>query len=95
MMSGRFIDAMSAAEKLEQIIDVGQSRCRRQVSLHGWSRYHDDNRQRRHQYASACVTLMSGRFIDAMSAAEKLEQIIDADLLSVKSPPMADFFQVR
>jgi hypothetical protein len=28
-----------------------------------------------------------------MSAAEKLEQIIDADLLSVKSPPMADFVE--
>lgn len=37
--------------------------------------------------------MMSGRFTDAMSAAEKLEQIIDADLLSVKSPPMADFVE--
>lgn len=37
--------------------------------------------------------MMLGRFTDAMSAAEKLEQLIDAKLLSVKSPPMADFVE--
>ncbi|KAL5350733.1 hypothetical protein ACLOAV_004302 [Pseudogymnoascus australis] len=37
--------------------------------------------------------MMCGRFIDAMSAAEKLEKIIDPKLLSVKSPPMADFVE--
>ncbi|KAJ9488416.1 hypothetical protein VN97_g4891 [Penicillium thymicola] len=37
--------------------------------------------------------MMSGQFTDAMSAAEKLEQIIDPNLLSVKSPPMADFIE--
>ncbi|CAG7926728.1 unnamed protein product [Penicillium olsonii] len=34
--------------------------------------------------------MMSGRFKDSISAAEKLEQIIDYEVLSVKSPPMAD-----
>lgn len=34
--------------------------------------------------------MMPGRFIDAMSAAEKLELVIDSRLLSIKSPPMAD-----
>ncbi|CAG7972822.1 unnamed protein product [Penicillium salamii] len=34
--------------------------------------------------------MMSGRFRDAMSAAEKLEQVIDYNVLSVRSPPMAD-----
>ncbi|KAI3191012.1 hypothetical protein CBS147311_9601 [Penicillium roqueforti] len=37
--------------------------------------------------------MMAGRFTDAMSAAEKLEQVIDANLLSVKSPPVADFIE--
>lgn len=37
--------------------------------------------------------MMSGRLADAMSAAEKVEQIIDSHLLSVKSPPMADFVE--
>ncbi|KAJ5835937.1 hypothetical protein N7447_001963 [Penicillium robsamsonii] len=37
--------------------------------------------------------MMSGRFADAMSAAEKLKQIIDPNLLSIKSPPMADFIE--
>ncbi|PVH72103.1 hypothetical protein DL98DRAFT_611961 [Cadophora sp. DSE1049] len=37
--------------------------------------------------------MMSGRFADAMSAAEKLEQIIDPKILAIKSPPMADFIE--
>lgn len=37
--------------------------------------------------------MMSGRFTDAMSAAEKLEQVIDDKVLSIKSPPMADFIE--
>lgn len=37
--------------------------------------------------------IMSGRFRDAMSAAEKLEQVIDTKVLSIKSPPMADFVE--
>ncbi|KAJ6008797.1 hypothetical protein N7499_001155 [Penicillium canescens] len=37
--------------------------------------------------------MMSGRFTDAISAAEKLEKIIDPELLSIKSPPMADFIE--
>ena len=37
--------------------------------------------------------MMSGRFADAMSAAEKLEQVIDDKLLSIKSPPMADYVE--
>lgn len=37
--------------------------------------------------------MMSGRFADAMSAAEKLEQVIDDELLSIKSPPMADYVE--
>lgn len=37
--------------------------------------------------------MMSGRFVDAMSAAEKLEEIIDQKMLSAKSPPMADFVE--
>lgn len=41
--------------------------------------------------AKLYAAMMSGRFIDAMSAAEKLEQVIDAELLSVTTPPMADF----
>ncbi|KAK2764266.1 hypothetical protein FQN54_008958 [Arachnomyces sp. PD_36] len=41
--------------------------------------------------AKLYAAMMSGRFADAMSAAEKLEQVIDAKLLSIKSPPMADF----
>lgn len=34
--------------------------------------------------------MMSGRFADAISAAEKLEQIIEYKLLLTKSPPVAD-----
>ncbi|KAI9373618.1 hypothetical protein BJX61DRAFT_502089 [Aspergillus egyptiacus] len=41
--------------------------------------------------AKLYAAMMSGRFTDAMSAAEKLKQVIDAKLLSVQSPPMADF----
>ncbi|KAI9042711.1 uncharacterized protein KD926_005039 [Aspergillus affinis] len=37
--------------------------------------------------------MMSGRFMDAMSAAEKLEEVIDPEVLSTKSPPMADFIE--
>lgn len=37
--------------------------------------------------------VMSGRFRDAMSAAEKIEQVIDTKALSVTSPPMADFIE--
>ncbi|KFY28329.1 hypothetical protein V493_02973 [Pseudogymnoascus sp. VKM F-4281 (FW-2241)] len=37
--------------------------------------------------------MMAGRFVDAMSAAEKLEEIINPELLSIKSPPMADFIE--
>lgn len=37
--------------------------------------------------------IMSGRFRDAMSAAEKLEQVIDTKTLSITSPPMADFIE--
>ncbi|KAI2872211.1 hypothetical protein CBS63078_10737 [Aspergillus niger] len=41
--------------------------------------------------AKLYAAMMSGRFIDAITAAEKLEHIIDAKLLSIKSPPIADF----
>lgn len=37
--------------------------------------------------------IMSGRFRDAMSAAEKLEQVITTKVLSITSPPMADFIE--
>jgi tetratricopeptide (TPR) repeat protein len=37
--------------------------------------------------------LMSGRFSDAMSAAEKLEEVITPQVLAIKSPPMADFVE--
>ncbi|KAG4418223.1 hypothetical protein IFR04_008665 [Cadophora malorum] len=37
--------------------------------------------------------MMSGRFADAISAAEKLEQIIDPKILAVESPPMADYIE--
>lgn len=40
--------------------------------------------------AKLYAAMMSGRFVDAMSAAEKLEQVIDSKLLSITSPPMAD-----
>lgn len=43
--------------------------------------------------AKLYAAMMSGSFADAMSAAEKLEQVIDAKLLSVTSPPMADFVE--
>ncbi|KAL6233996.1 hypothetical protein BDW75DRAFT_251679 [Aspergillus navahoensis] len=43
--------------------------------------------------AKLYAAMMSGRFRDAMSAAEKLEQVIDAKLLSVTTPPMADFIE--
>ena len=38
-------------------------------------------------------TMMSGRFADAISAAKKLEQIIDPKILAVRSPPMADYIE--
>ncbi|KAJ5504470.1 hypothetical protein N7463_007344 [Penicillium fimorum] len=37
--------------------------------------------------------MMSGRFSDAISAAEKLEKVIDPLVLAIKSPPMADFIE--
>ncbi|KAJ5169296.1 uncharacterized protein N7500_002079 [Penicillium coprophilum] len=37
--------------------------------------------------------MMSGRFSDAMSAAEKLEEVIYPQVLAIKSPPMADFIE--
>ena len=37
--------------------------------------------------------MMSGRFADAISAARKLEQIIDSKILAVESPPMADYIE--
>ncbi|KAE8408634.1 hypothetical protein BDV37DRAFT_295224 [Aspergillus pseudonomiae] len=40
--------------------------------------------------AKLYAAMMCGRFVDAMSAAEKLEQIIDDKLLSITSPPVAD-----
>ncbi|KAF4222203.1 hypothetical protein CNMCM5878_006798 [Aspergillus fumigatiaffinis] len=43
--------------------------------------------------AKLYAAMMSGRFTDAMSAAEKLEQVIDTKLLSVTIPPMADFVE--
>ncbi|KAL4893988.1 hypothetical protein BDV59DRAFT_201303 [Aspergillus ambiguus] len=43
--------------------------------------------------AKLYAAMISGRFIDAMSAAEKLEQVIDVKLLSIKSPPIADFVE--
>ncbi|RJE22119.1 hypothetical protein PHISCL_05558 [Aspergillus sclerotialis] len=43
--------------------------------------------------AKLYAAMMSGRFVDAMSAAEKLEQVIDSNLLSITSPPMADFVE--
>ncbi|KAE8377996.1 TPR-like protein [Aspergillus bertholletiae] len=43
--------------------------------------------------AKLYAAMMSGRFEDAMSAAEKLEQVIDQQLLSVTSPPMADIVE--
>ncbi|RYP52963.1 hypothetical protein DL768_001957 [Monosporascus sp. mg162] len=43
--------------------------------------------------AKLYAAMMSGRFADAMSAAEKLEQVIDTKVLSVTSPPMADFVE--
>lgn len=36
------------------------------------------------------AAMMSGRFVDAMSAAEKLEEVIDDKMLSTTSPPLAD-----
>lgn len=36
------------------------------------------------------AAMMSGRFTDAMSAAEKLETTIDDKMLSITSPPLAD-----
>lgn len=43
--------------------------------------------------AKMYAAMMSGRFTDAISAAEKLEEIIDLELLSVPSPPIADFIE--
>ncbi|OGM49859.1 tetratricopeptide repeat domain protein [Aspergillus bombycis] len=40
--------------------------------------------------AKLYAAMMCGRFVDAMSAAEKLEHIIDDKLLSITSPPVAD-----
>ncbi|PYI14841.1 hypothetical protein BO99DRAFT_449192 [Aspergillus violaceofuscus CBS 115571] len=40
--------------------------------------------------AKLYAAMMSGRFVDAMSAAEKLEAVIDKNLLSIESPPVAD-----
>jgi tetratricopeptide (TPR) repeat protein len=37
--------------------------------------------------------MMSGRFADAISAAEKLEEIIDDKVLAIQSPPMADYVE--
>ncbi|KAI2712067.1 hypothetical protein CBS147332_5703 [Penicillium roqueforti] len=37
--------------------------------------------------------MMSGRFSDAISAAEKLEKVIYPQVLAIKSPPMADFIE--
>ncbi|KAJ5205770.1 Tetratricopeptide TPR2 [Penicillium cf. griseofulvum] len=37
--------------------------------------------------------LMSGRFSDAMSAAEKIEEVIYPQVLAIKSPPIADFIE--
>lgn len=37
--------------------------------------------------------IMPGGFRDAMSAAEKLEKVIDTKVLSITSPPMADFIE--
>ncbi|KAJ5783964.1 uncharacterized protein N7518_009641 [Penicillium psychrosexuale] len=37
--------------------------------------------------------MMSGRFSDAISAAEKLENVIYPQVLAIKSPPMADFIE--
>ncbi|PYI35350.1 hypothetical protein BP00DRAFT_442873 [Aspergillus indologenus CBS 114.80] len=36
------------------------------------------------------AAMMSGRFVDAMSTAEKLEAVIDEKLLAIESPPVAD-----
>ena len=48
-------------------------------------------------YVSAKLysAMMSGRFHDALSAAEKVEQIIDAKLLATKSPNMADWVEAH
>ncbi|BCS21506.1 uncharacterized protein APUU_21938S [Aspergillus puulaauensis] len=40
--------------------------------------------------AKLYAAMMCGRFTDAISAAEKLEQVISDDLLSITSPPVAD-----
>ncbi|RAH48762.1 cytoplasmic protein [Aspergillus brunneoviolaceus CBS 621.78] len=40
--------------------------------------------------AKLYAAMMSGRFADAMSAAEKLEAVLDDQLLSIESPPVAD-----
>ncbi|CRG88527.1 hypothetical protein PISL3812_05558 [Talaromyces islandicus] len=36
------------------------------------------------------AAMMSGRFVDAISAAEKLEKVIDDKMLSITSPPLGD-----
>lgn len=43
--------------------------------------------------AKLYAALMSGRYQDAMSAAEKLEEVIDMGVLSMTSPPMADWVE--
>ncbi|RAK77438.1 cytoplasmic protein [Aspergillus fijiensis CBS 313.89] len=40
--------------------------------------------------AKLYAAMMSGRFADAMSAAKKLEAVLDDRLLSIESPPVAD-----
>ncbi|KAJ6020563.1 hypothetical protein N7540_006067 [Penicillium herquei] len=37
--------------------------------------------------------MMSGRFADAICAAEKLERVIDDKVLAIKSPPLANFVE--
>ncbi|KAJ4252474.1 hypothetical protein NW762_011075 [Fusarium torreyae] len=43
--------------------------------------------------AKLYAAMMSGRFADAMAAADKLEEVIDSKLLAIKSPPMADIVE--
>lgn len=49
----------------------------------------------RAHYISAKMysAIMSGRYRDAMSAADKLEQVITTKVLSITSPPIADFVE--
>lgn len=43
--------------------------------------------------AKLYAAMISGRFADAMSAAEKLEEVLDGELLAITSPPIADFVE--